>query len=202
MESAVILAGGKSRRMGRNKALLDFGGETLIERILRILGQAFDDVLISANDTENYEFPGAVVVPDVFVEGGSLAGIHAGLLRARADQCFFVACDMPFINIGLIRFLSGFTNDYDVVIPQSRYGVESRTGLEPLHAFYSCRCLPHIEEQLRRKNPKIVDFFPKVRVREVAPEEMQEYDPDQLFHFNINTEEDFDFALKKLAETK
>jgi molybdopterin-guanine dinucleotide biosynthesis protein A len=199
MQSAVILAGGKSTRMGRNKALLDFGGEPLIGRLRGILKKAFDEVLISANESGIYQFLGVPVVPDVFIEAGSLAGIHAGLLRSQAQSCFFVACDMPFVNIELVRFLHGFTNDYDVVIPQSRLDNDSRTGLEPLHAFYSRNCIPHVEEQLHCGDPKIIDFFPRVKVREVTVDEMRQLDPEGLSYFNINTQEKYELAKKALA---
>jgi len=194
MESAVILAGGKSRRMGRNKALLDFGGETLIERLYGILKSAFEEVLISANDPETYEFLGARVVQDVFGAGGSLAGIHAALLHSRGKSCFFVACDMPFVNLDLVRYLNQFADGYEVVIPMSR------NGLEPLHSFYSRRCVPHIEQQLGRGNLKIIDFFPHVSVREVTLDEMRECDPEEMSYFNINTQEKYDLAVARLRD--
>jgi molybdopterin-guanine dinucleotide biosynthesis protein A len=190
MESAVILAGGKSLRMGRNKALLELGGETLIRRLYSSLDTAFDEVLISANDPETYDFLDAAFVPDIYEAGGCLAGLHAGLLSARGESCFFAACDMPFVNIDLVRYLGSFSAEYDLVVPVSR------SGLEPLHAFYSRSCLPHIERQLDEGNLKIIDFFDKVRVREVTVDEMSEYDPHELSHFNINTQADYDFALK------
>lgn len=198
MESAVILAGGKSTRMGRNKALLDFGGETLIERVFRILRGAFEEVIVSANDTQAYEFLGARVVCDVFANAGSLAGIHSGLVHARGQHCFVVACDMPFVNVELVRYLHGFTNEFDVVIPQSRYGEHSRTGLEPLHSFYSRRCIPHIEEQLRSNNLRIIDFFDHVSVRRVTIDEVRACDPEELSYFNINTPEKYERARARL----
>jgi molybdopterin-guanine dinucleotide biosynthesis protein A len=194
MESAVILAGGKSSRMGRNKALLDFQGETLIERLYRILKEAFKEILISANDTETYKFLGAPIVRDIFPHGGTLAGIHASLLLSRGKHCFFVACDMPFLNIELVRHLNRIVDDYDVVIP------ESESGLEPLHSFYSRRCVPHIEEQLKRGNLKVIDFFEHVKVRKVSREEVREWDPEELSYFNINTQEKYEVAKAKLQE--
>lgn len=196
MESAVILAGGKSRRMGRNKALLDFGGEPLVRRLYRILEEAFDEVLISANNAETYEFLGVPVVSDVYDAGGSLAGVHAGLTQSRADSCFFVACDMPFVNIELVRYMGRFASDYDVVIPVSR------NGLEPLHAFYSRRCVPHIERQLGEGNLKIIDFYHQVRIREVTVDETRECDPDELSYFNINTQEKYKLAVARLERRK
>lgn len=192
MESAVILAGGKSIRMGRNKALLDLGGEPLIVRVYEILKEDFREVAVSANDPETYEFLGIPVIRDVFEGGGSLAGIHAGLLHSRATHCFFAACDMPFINIELVRYLGQFTEDYDVVIPVSR------SGLEPLHSFYSRNGLPHIEEQLKNGNLKIIDLFPRVRVRRVMLDEMHQYDPEEVSYFNINTPEKYQLAKNRL----
>ena len=180
--------------MGHNKALLDFGGEKLIQRVHRILKGAFDEVLISARNAEAYEFLGAPVIPDVYDGGGSLAGIHAGLLRSRSDSCFFAACDMPFLNVELVRHLSRFADDYDLVIPMSR------NGLEPLHAFYSKSCLPLIERQLEAGNLKVIDFFDKINVREVSADEMREHDPEELSHFNINTQEKYELAVAKLEE--
>jgi len=196
MESAVILAGGKSVRMGRNKALLEFGGETLIERLYRTLKEVFREVLISVNDPEAYAFLDAPVVRDIYEDGGSLAGVHAGLSHCRAESCFFLACDMPFVEVGLIRYLERYAADYDIVIPVSR------SGLEPLHSFYSRRCLPYIEEQLDSGNLKIIDFFPLVIMREVGVDEMHEFDPDELSYFNINTQEKYELALAKLKEQR
>ncbi|GAB4345841.1 MAG: hypothetical protein Kow0099_26500 [Candidatus Abyssubacteria bacterium] len=178
--------------MGRNKALLDFGGEPLIARLHRLLTSAFEEVLISANDAEPYEFLGALVVPDIFPNGGSLAGIHAGLAHSRAERCFFAACDMPLLNIELVRHLYQLADDFDVVIPRST------NGLEPLHSFYSRRCIPYIEDQLKRGNLRILDFFTHVKVREVTAEELRSYDPDEISYFNINTLEDYQLARKRL----
>jgi molybdopterin-guanine dinucleotide biosynthesis protein A len=196
MESAVILAGGKSRRMGRNKALMDFGGEVLIRRVYRMLKDEFDEVLISANDGGAYDFLGAPVIRDTFEAGGSLAGIHAGLSHSSSESIFVAACDMPFLNVDLVRFLGSFADDYDVVVPVNP------KGFEPLHAFYSKNCLPHIERQMDEGNLKVLDFYDKVRTREIRPEEMREHDPDNLSPFNINTQEKFELALAKLEEMK
>lgn len=193
MESAVILAGGKSRRMGRNKALLDFGGEPLIGRLCRVLKEGFHEVFVSANEQQTYEFLNAPIITDVFTSGGALAGIHAGLIHSGASHCFFAACDMPFVNVELVRYLHGFTGNYDVVIPLSE------AGLEPLHSFYSRACIPYIEEQLRSGNLKIIDFFPRVSVKEVTQEEVRIYDPEQVSYFNINTREKYELARARLG---
>jgi molybdopterin-guanine dinucleotide biosynthesis protein A len=194
METAVILAGGKSTRMGRDKALLDFGGEPLIARLYRILKEDFREVAVSTNTPKVYDFLGAPVIEDAFPGGGSLAGIHAGLLGSRTEPCFFAACDMPFVNMKLVRYLRQLADDYDLVVPVSR------SGLEPLHSFYSRGCLLHIEQQLKQGNPKIIDFFPHVNVREVSLDEMCPYDPAEISYFNINTREEYELALNRLEQ--
>jgi molybdopterin-guanine dinucleotide biosynthesis protein A len=196
METAVILAGGKSSRIGRNKALLDFGGEPLIGRIHRILKQGFQHVLISANDEDTYKFLGAPVIPDIFPGGGSLAGIHSGLLTCPSPHCFFVACDMPFINIELVRYLHRLIDTYAVVIPVSDQ------GYEPLHAFYSRQCLSHIQNQLEHGNLKIIDFFPLVKLREIKRDELRLYDPEELSYFNINTTDKYEHAKRRLEQLR
>ncbi len=195
METAVILAGGKSTRIGKNKALLDFGGEPLIGRIYRILKDAFQEVFISANDEETYRFLGAPVIPDVFSGGGSLAGIHAGLMKSTSSHCFFAACDMPFLNVRLIQYLYEVRDEHDIVIPVSGL------GYEPLHAFYSRCCLPHIQQQLEAGNLRIIDLFSHLDVREVSRKELQVYDPDDLSYLNLNTLDKFELARKHLQET-
>lgn len=194
MESAVILAGGKSTRIGRNKALLDFGGEPLIGRICRILREAFDHVFVSANDEDTYKFLGVPVIPDSFPGAGSLAGIHSGLLACASQHCFFAACDMPFINIDLVRHLHRVIDDHDVIIPVSN------VGYEPLHAFYSRRCVTYIEDQIKQGELKIIDFFPLVNVREVPGEEIHLYDPEEISYWNINTTDKYELARRRLEE--
>jgi molybdopterin-guanine dinucleotide biosynthesis protein A len=196
METAVILAGGKSSRIGRNKALLDFGGEPLIGRIHRILNTAFRRVLISANDEDTYRFLDAPVIPDIFPGGGSLAGIHSGLLTCSSQHCFFVACDMPFINIELIRYLHSLIDGNDVVIPVSDQ------GYEPLHAFYSRQCLSYIQSQLEQGDLKIIDFFPLVKLREITRDELRLYDPEELSYFNINTADKYEHAKRRLEQLR
>lgn len=134
-----ILAGGASSRMGRNKALLAFRGRPLLRHQLDTLKPLFSEILISANDPAPYSPFGLRVVPDLYHERSSLAGVHALLKAATAPRVFVVACDLPFLNAELIRKLITNPGDFDVIIP------ESDAGLEPLHAVYSRNCIPSIE---------------------------------------------------------
>jgi molybdopterin-guanine dinucleotide biosynthesis protein A len=186
--SAVVLAGGRSSRLGQDKAFLRINGQFLIERILEKLAQVSDEVIVVANDIEKYEQFEAVVVGDVFPGKGALGGIYSGLRAATRDRSLVVACDMPFLNLSLLQYMQGLAPRYDVVIP--------RLGrlMEAVHAVYSRNCLPFIEKQLQAGDLRIVSFFPQVRVRYVDDDEMDIFDPKHLSFFNINSQADLDKA--------
>jgi len=148
-----ILAGGASRRMGRNKALLPFRGKPLIRRQIDLLAPLFPEILISANDPAPYSPFGLRVVPDLFAEPCSLSGIHALLKAATAPRLFIIACDLPFLNPALIRKLLEVPGDFDVIVP------ESDEGLEPLHAIYSRTCIPAIERAAADSHWKVSGFY-------------------------------------------
>ncbi len=153
-----ILAGGASRRMGRNKALLPFRGKPLIRHQLDVLSTMFSEILISANDPAPYaEFP-LRMVPDVLAEPCSLSGIHALLKAAAAPRVFVVACDLPFLHPGLVRKMLEVKGDFAVVVPRTA------DGLEPLHAIYSRACVPAIESAAAEARWKVSAFYPGVRV--------------------------------------
>lgn len=148
-----ILAGGASRRMGRNKALLPFRGKPLLGHQLDVLSPLFSEILISANDPDPYAPFKIRVVPDQFAEPCSLAGIHALLKAATAPRVFVVACDLPFLHPGLIRKMLDVSGDFDVIVP------ETSEGLEPLHAIYSRACLPAIEAAAAEGHWKAAGFY-------------------------------------------
>jgi molybdopterin-guanine dinucleotide biosynthesis protein A len=148
-----ILAGGASTRMRRNKALLPFRGKPLIRHQLDLLQPLFSEVLISANNPATYAGLDLRIVPDVFAEPCSLSGIHALLEAVTAPRLFVVACDMPFLNRELIRRMLDVPGEFDVIVPESEY------GLEPLHAIYARTCLPAIERAAKARRWKISDFY-------------------------------------------
>src|SRR5690242_9357236 len=122
--TAVILAGGRSSRMGSNKALLPYRGGRFIEAIHRQLQDLFDEVLLVTNTPEQYAFLPCRKVPDIFPGLGALAGLHAGLHHAATPHIFAVACDMPYLNDTLIRKLAQMPTEADVVIPEGENGPE------------------------------------------------------------------------------
>ena len=184
--SGIILAGGKSQRVGTDKALLELAGEPLIGWVLERLQRLSDDLIIVAKDTAPYAQMAARPVTDVYPGQGALVGLHAGLRAARHPLALAVACDMPFLDLRLLRYMIVLGRDHDAVVP--RIGGYP----EPLHALYRVeRCLPAIEQALDSGQFKMTSFFPDVRVRYVEEHEVDLFDPEHLSFFNLNTTEDW-----------
>jgi molybdopterin-guanine dinucleotide biosynthesis protein A len=183
--TGILLAGGKSSRMNKNKAFLELGGKPLVERSLTVLKAVFTEVLISSNKPELYAGYEVLVIPDETLGRGPLEGLYQGLKAATYDEVFFVACDMPFLRAELIRFMSAWIPEYDVVVPQLQ------SGLHPLHAFYHRRCLPSIKNNLEADRLKIIDFYPSCSVRYVEETELRNFHNLSEVFCNVNTPEDW-----------
>lgn len=179
--TGIVLAGGKSSRMGFNKAFIEFGGRRLIEATVECLAALFPEVLIIANDPPRYAYLGVTVIPDLIPESGSLGGIYTGLSAASHPTCFFVACDMPFLNANVITLLVREAEGWDAVVPL--VGGE----LQPLHAVYAKSCLPFMKEAIDARILKIARFFPKVKVKVIEEPALRAVDPDLLGFMNVNT---------------
>lgn len=190
----IVLAGGRSRRAGVNKSLLKIGQKRLIERVVDALAEIFDDVLIVTNAADEYRFLGRPMVADLIPGMGALGGIYTGLKSSSSHQSFFVACDMPFLSSGLLSHMAREADGYDVVIPRVSYGTRNIEGYQPLHAIYSRACIPHIEALLGARRLRIIDFFHRVRVKEIPEDVVRQYDPYQCLFFNINVMSDVEKA--------
>lgn len=186
--SVVILAGGYGRRLGRDKAALLLGGETLLERAIRRMAWLSDDLVVVTRPDQELAASTACVVHDRPGQSGVLAGIAAGLAASSHAWAFVVACDMPFVNLDLVRYLAGLAAGYDIVVPRLPQ------GLEPLHALYSQCCLAAVERALYAGQQRVISFYPEVRVRYVSPDAMAPLDPELRSFFNINTPENLDQA--------
>jgi molybdopterin-guanine dinucleotide biosynthesis protein A len=192
--SAAALAGGASRRMGSDKALLPLvaGGEPLLGLVLEKLAYVSDDLLVVANKQERYASFAARVVPDLHPEVGALGGIHAAVATAAHEHCLVVACDMPFLSLPLLRRMAHEPRDYDVLVPlipgESRQRPDGLV-FQTLHAIYSKRCLPFIEERIVEGKKQVITFFDDVRVRTLDSGEIVRWDPDLRSFFNANTPE-------------
>jgi len=186
--SSVVLAGGQSKRMGVNKAFLEVGGRPIIERLIDQVLVVGQQVILVTNSPHEYAHLGYPTVPDVYPGKGSLGGIYSGLRAARYRHALVVACDMPFLNVSLLRYMISLAPEYDVVVPRTEQGVE------PLHALYSKACLPAMERLLQQDHLKVISFYSQVRVRYVEQEEIETLDPRHLSFFNINSPRDLEWA--------
>lgn len=182
--SGVVLAGGQSRRMGCNKALLELEGQTLIARVLDRLAPLCDELIISTNDVELYAGLPARVVPDLIPDRGALGGIHASLAAMRNDKAIVVACDMPFLSLPLLRYMAVVSSGFDVVVPW----VDG--FYEPLHAIYSSRCTEVIARLMSEGPRRVVDLYRHVRLREVTATDVRLFDAALSF-VNVNTPEEW-----------
>ena len=156
--TGVLLAGGNSSRMGRNKALMPLAGHRLVDRaFLPFLRGIFDDLLMVTNSPDLYADLGIPMAPDLVAGKGALGGIHSAIHHAATPYCLVVACDMPFLNADVLRYLVEQREGYDVVVPS----VHGRP--QPLHAVYGKACLQPIARRLETERLNVVSFFPDVR---------------------------------------
>jgi molybdopterin-guanine dinucleotide biosynthesis protein A len=191
--TGIILAGGKNLRMGENKAFLEINGQRIIERTRKLFQELFAEIILVTNSPFAYLDLKLRMVTDLRPGKGALGGIFTGLFYSTYSHAFVAACDMPFLNKEMISYLISLASKYDIVIPKTD------DGLQPLHAIYSQKCLPHMENLLRQGNLKIIDFFHLVKTREVSTNELRTFDPLQRSFFNVNTPEDLARA-KELAK--
>jgi FdhD protein len=183
--SAVILAGGESRRMGNNKALLPYRDGRFIDAVHRQLAAIFPEVILVTNTPELYQALPCRKVADLYPGMGALAGIHAGLHHSANPRIFVVACDMPCLNSRLIRHLAASGEGHEVVV------AESDSGVEPLHALYSKESLAAIEQMLIAGEKRVTALFPKVRLLQLPAAEIALLDPAFASFRNINTPEEY-----------
>jgi len=188
--TGAILAGGRSTRMGVNKALLAFAGRSIIERLIEKLSPLFRDVVIIANDHASYADFGLAIWPDRVPDKGSLGGIYTALYHSVFPHTFCIACDMPLANPSVIAYLRDQAAGYDVVVPRTS------DGYQPLHAVYGKGCLAPMEAMILADRLKIDRLFPVVRVRTVGPEELRPLDPSLHIFVNVNTPEELEAAMR------
>jgi molybdopterin-guanine dinucleotide biosynthesis protein A len=196
--TGIVLAGGQSRRLGRDKAVELIGGQPLIRRVIQRIGQVSGEIVVVVADSARAEAlplkDGYRIALDRYAGKGSLGGIFSGLAAAQEQWGIVVACDMPFLNLELLRYMVSLRQGADAVVPV----LEGRP--EPTHALYSKTCLPFIEERLMADDLKISRFFDEIRVNYVSGEEIARFDPDHLSFFNVNTPGDLERALALVAQ--
>lgn len=189
--TGVILAGGESTRMGKNKAFIEINGKRIIDRTVSLFREIFDDVLLVTNTPLDYIELKVRIVTDLVPGKGSLGGIYTGLFFSSSPKAFFVGCDMPFLDRRVIQYFLSLAQTADVVVQRTK------DYWQPLHAIYPRTLLKPIERLLQQGELTIFKAYQGLRVREVTGEELKPFDPDLHTLSNINTPEE----LKKLLET-
>lgn len=179
--SGIVLAGGKSTRMGKDKTEIRLeSGLSLVEQAAEHLSVVVQEVVVVTAGAM-WELPGVRWASDLHQGAGPLGGIYAGLRACAWDHAIVVACDMPFLNADLLRYMASLPRDYDVLLPSLSRGVE------PLHAIYGKACLEPALALLEVGQHSILDLYGLVRTKYLEEDEIAKFDPEELSFFNINT---------------
>ncbi len=195
--TSIVLAGGRSLRLGRSKALQAIQGKSLIQWVVDRLAMLSTEIIIVTARGEAIPCSSAVrikTVADIYPAKGTLVGIHSGLIASSSSRAIVVGCDMPFLSVRLLEYMSQTLADSDVALP--------RIGemVEPLCAVYSKNCLAPIQELLDQNELRISRLFGMVKVRYIDEDEIDRFDPKHLSFLNVNSQADLDWARRLAAE--
>jgi molybdopterin-guanine dinucleotide biosynthesis protein A len=191
MRTAVILAGGESRRMKRDKLALPFGRESLLASVVSRFSDYFDSVYLSVADAEKYPEIDAARIADIYRGCGPMGGLHAALKRTEDEGIFLAAADLPYADPRAAIRIMDLCASYDVSIT-----ADSRLRYEPLFGYYKKSILPRVEEALQAGNYKIAALYDKVRLRVVTQQELDGLWSEKLL-LNINYPEDYERLLRE-----
>jgi len=194
--SCIILAGGKSTRLGHDKVLERLGDKSLLEQVVSQIDPISKDIIIVTADKRVFpqlaDYPDIKTVTDIYPGKGSLGGVYTGLVTSKSKYNLVIASDMPFLNRSLLRYMIEVADGYDFILPRVN------DFLEPLHAVYSRDCIVPIEAMLKQDRKVIIELSNHVNVKYVEATDIDRFDPQHLSFFNINTQEDLELA-KKIA---
>jgi len=194
----IVLAGGKGLRLGRDKALETVDGQSLLQRVVTQLSSFSSEIIIVTAKGKSFpQFfrnPRFRIVADAYPGRGALVGLATGLAASRARYNLAVACDMPFLNQALLRYMLGLMAGFDLVVPRLAEMVE------PLHAVYARSCLAPMERLLEQGDMRINALLGLVKVRYVEADEVDRFDPRHLSFFNVNTRADLERAQRLAKE--
>lgn len=186
--TAVVLAGGKSTRMGFDKQLLKINNRKVVEIIIHKLREEFDEIIVVTNNPEYYIGLCDKMTKDIFVDKGPLAGIHAGLIEATSEYVYFVACDMPNIKLDYIRYMKSKIKNLEVEACITKNGA----WIEPFNGFYSRKMISNIEKYLSIGNSSVNKLIRKSKVYYIKEEETRKFSPKWEMFLNLNTREDLE----------
>ncbi|MFC1942814.1 molybdenum cofactor guanylyltransferase [Chloroflexota bacterium] len=190
--SCIILAGGKSLRLGHDKITEKVGDRSLLEQVISKVELLSREIIIVTAEERNFpQLAGHLklkIRSDIFSGKGALGGIYTGLVATDSLYNIVIASDMPFLNQSLLQYMLEVSDGYDIVVPRFN------DYYEPLHAIYTKDCIEPIENIIKQGEKVILELFKYVNVRYIKSEEIDEFDPQHLSFFNINTKEDLELA--------
>jgi molybdopterin-guanine dinucleotide biosynthesis protein A len=192
--TAAILAGGLARRFGgRDKARLLVGGRPILDRLVEAVAPVASGVMLVTNDPARYADVDLPVIGDEVEGAGPLGGLVTALRASAAPRVLALACDLPYVETDFLAYLAGRAPDADLVVPRTP------DGLHPLCAIYARGLLPLLEARLAGGRRALVDLAPDVRTVEVGPDEVARFDTLGRLLTNVNTPDDYEAALARLA---
>ncbi len=207
--TGIVLAGGRSKRMGRDKAWLPLAGRPLVQWVLDALREVTDEQILVARDVGTFAKLGVPVFIDRMPWPGPLAGIHAGLKATNTDLNLVLACDMPLARPKLLAYLAQAVGPTHAAVPYTsegpppppaEYTTARQAGFQPLCAAYRRACLVPLEKLLISGSLPTAALISVIKARIVWPDEWGAHDPGGRSFFNINTPEDLVAAARKLVE--
>jgi len=196
--TSIILAGGKSLRLGQNKALQVIEGKSFIQHVVDRLAIISTEIIIATAHGEEIPCSSAVrikTVADIYPGKGPLVGIYSGLIASSDLRAIVVGCDTPFLSVGLLEYMTQISSIFDVVVPRMKEKVE------PLCAVYSKSCIAPMQRLLEQNELRIYKLFSMVKAKYVEEDEINRFDPEHLTFFNINSQADL-YRARKLAAEK
>ena len=185
--SIVIQAGGQSSRMGKDKGLVELCGKPMILNIIERLEIFADEMIITTNHPTKYQQFGPRLVEDIFKDYGALAGLHTALDAAKNDTVFVIACDLPYVNTNLFKFMKNTfeAKSVDVVIPRTEI------GYEPFYAFYrKSTCLPLVSDAILSGKRRLISWFESASIHTIYEDDLRIFDENLDSFTNINTPEE------------
>lgn len=204
--NAIVLCGGKSSRMGTNKALLKLGEEQVIERIVGELQRAGVSIVLSVGRHNEYGFLGLPCIPDEYESSGPIAGIHAGLRASDSLWSLVVSCDLPFVNAAIFNYLLDQARQVELtnmLVAAQEEVIEAIVPTiagrdQPLLAMYRRSTLQSLEEALKLRRHVVNRWVAGLNVRQIAGEELSIASgiPIELIAYNMNRPEDYEKALE------
>lgn len=197
--TAIVLVGGKSHRMGREKALLPIGNKTIIEILIEKLKPLFPEIILSTNTPNDFLFLKIKMVEDFYKNAGPLGGIHAGLLESNTEKNFIISCDLPLMETDLVNFICNFETEKKIKVCkiddyiEPTFGVYSKSIVDDLEVLLNL----HLQQGLNTKELSIHNLIEKVGAEIIDPTYLPFYN-DDLF-YNMNTFEDYLYVSRKLG---